>query len=99
MSPFARLVAGSCRIATGCHWCGRRIALTPPCTSFHHFRLVETVFETPAYRWVPWRAWPEFERDFNAARAQLHVALDAYEADYDSICETVLKTFRQLAAD
>jgi hypothetical protein len=62
----------------------------------YHFRLVETVFETPAYRWVPWRAWPEFERDFNAARAQLHVALDAYEADYDAIRETVLETFRQL---
>jgi hypothetical protein len=65
----------------------------------YHFRLVETVFETPAYRWVPWRAWPEFERDFNAARAQLRVALDAYEADYDAIRETVLETFRQLAAD
>ena len=57
------------------------------------------MFETPAYRWVPWRAWPEFERDFNAARAQLRVALDAYEADYDAIRETVLETFRQLAAD
>src|ERR1700694_2627150 len=65
----------------------------------YHFRLVETVFETPAYRWVPWRAWPEFERDFNAARTQLHVALDAYEADYDAIRKTVLETFRQLAAD
>ena len=65
----------------------------------YHFRLVETVFETPAYRWVPWRAWPEFERDFNAARSQLRTALDAYEDDYDAIRETVLETFRQLAAD
>ena len=32
-SPFARLAAGSCRIATGCHCCGRRIAPTRPCTS------------------------------------------------------------------
>jgi hypothetical protein len=33
----------------------------------YHFRLVETLFETPAYRWLPWRAWPEFERELAAA--------------------------------
>ncbi len=26
----------------------------------YHLRLLETVFETPSYRWVPWRAWPRF---------------------------------------
>ena len=65
----------------------------------YRFRLVETVFETTAYRWVPWRAWPEFEREFNAAERQLQAALDAYETDYATIRETVLSTFRELAAD
>src|ERR671930_542121 len=37
----------------------------------YHFRLVETVFETSAYRWLPWRAWPEFERAFGAASSRL----------------------------
>jgi hypothetical protein len=65
----------------------------------YHFRLVETVFETPSYRWVPWRAWPAFESGFLQAQANLAVALDAYEADYAAIQETVLEAFRQLAAD
>ena len=65
----------------------------------YHFRLVETVFETPAYRWLPWRAWPEFEREFNAAQGRLRTALEAYEADFEAIRETVVQTFRQLAAD
>ena len=65
----------------------------------YHFRLIETVFETPAYRWVPWRAWTEFEREFNAAQAQLRAALEVYETDFAAIRETVLETFRQLAAD
>jgi hypothetical protein len=34
-------------------------------------------FETPAYRWVPWRAWPEFERRFETERARLDQALHA----------------------
>jgi hypothetical protein len=49
--------------------------------------------------YLPWRAWPEFEREFNAAERQLQVALDAYETDYATIRETVLGTFRELAAD
>jgi hypothetical protein len=48
---------------------------------------------------VPWRAWPEFEREFNAAQARLSAALDTYETDFEAIRETVLETFRQLAAD
>jgi hypothetical protein len=65
----------------------------------YHFRLVETVFETAAYRWLPWRAWPEFERAFAAASSRLTEALADYEANFGSIRETVLATFRQLAAD
>ena len=64
-----------------------------------HFRLVETVFETSAYRWLPWRAWPEFERAFAAASSRLAEALDDYQENFGSIRETVLAAFRQLAAD
>src|SRR5206468_1638172 len=65
----------------------------------YHFRLVETIFETSAYRWLPWRAWPEFERAFAGASARLGEALDVYEANFGSIRETVLGAFDQLAAD
>jgi hypothetical protein len=65
----------------------------------YSFRLVETVLETTAYRWVPWRAWPTFERSFEAALTQLRTALGRYESDYRTIRETVLDTFRELAAD
>ena len=65
----------------------------------YHFRLVETVFESPSYRWVPWRAWSRFEEEFNAAQVRLRSALDAYDRDFDEIRGTVIATFRQLAAD
>jgi hypothetical protein len=65
----------------------------------YHFRLVETIFETPSYRWVPWRAWPAFEREFEVAQSRLRAALEAYERDYVLIRETVLDAFRQLAGD
>src|SRR5438067_2563832 len=65
----------------------------------YHFRLVETIFETSAYRWLPWRAWPEFERAFGGANARLAEALDAYDANFSSIREMVLGAFGQLAAD
>lgn len=63
------------------------------------FRLVETVLETTAFRWIPWRAWPIFEEAFDQAQAQLQLALDRYEANYTTIRATVLGTFCQLAAD
>jgi hypothetical protein len=44
----------------------------------HHFRLVETVFETSAWRWVPWTAWPEFERQFGLTQGRLRKALETY---------------------
>ena len=47
----------------------------------YRFQLVETVFETVQYRWVPWRAWPEFDRAFTAAREQLRRALEQYESN------------------
>lgn len=65
----------------------------------HHFRLVETVFETSAWRWVPWTAWPEFERQFGLTQGRLRKALETYEANYDAVRETTLQTFRGLASD
>ena len=48
---------------------------------------------------MPWRAWPEFERAFAGACTRLNYALDAYEANFDSIWKSVLTAFRQLAGD
>jgi hypothetical protein len=65
----------------------------------YRFQLVETVFETVQYRWVPWRAWPEFERAFTAAREQLRRVLEQYESNYPAIRDQVLGTFAGLATD
>jgi len=65
----------------------------------YQFRLVETVFETSEYRWIPWRAWSEFEHEFDAAQARLRGALQAYETNFESIRQTVLETFEQLGTD
>src|SRR3954451_25083697 len=50
----------------------------------YRFTLTETLFETPAFRWVPWSAFEAFERDFRAAQDALEAArtnaLDQYEA-------------------
>src|SRR5439155_21276435 len=65
----------------------------------YHFRLIETLFETVSYRWIPWSAWQAFERAFAAEPAQLRAALDAYKTDFPTIRDRVLGAFRQLAAD
>jgi hypothetical protein len=65
----------------------------------YRFRLTETVFETASYRWIPWRAFAEFEATFNASVANLEEAKSAVLADYDRIREEVLDTFTRLASD
>jgi hypothetical protein len=65
----------------------------------YRFQLVEMVFESPAYRWLPWRAWPEFERAFAVEQARLAEALDAYETDHALIREQALEAFGRLADD
>lgn len=65
----------------------------------YRFRLTETVFETAAYRWIPWRAFAEFEAAFNSAIASLEEAKDAVLINYDRIREEVLETFTRLATD
>ncbi len=63
----------------------------------YQFRLTKTLFETPAYRWIPWRAFTEFESAFESATKNLNVAKQAVLKDYDSIRNEVLETFTKLA--
>ena len=65
----------------------------------YRFTLVETLFETSAYRWVPWRAFETFEASFRAAQAALDAAKTAVLDVYDPVREEVLEGFLQLAAD
>ncbi|MBI4496635.1 MAG: hypothetical protein HY689_01890 [Chloroflexi bacterium] len=65
----------------------------------YRFRLTETLFETPAYRWIPWRAFDAFESEFDAARAALESAKESVLEQYDAVREEVIATILQLAAD
>jgi hypothetical protein len=65
----------------------------------YHFRVVESVFESPAYRWVPWRAWLAFEERFQAERTSLSQALDAYANDFEAIQVQAEQTFGRIIAD
>lgn len=71
--------------------------------ALHHysyrFTLTETLFETPAYRWVPWSAFEAFERDFLSAQEALVAAKDAALGEYPAMREEMVETFLQLAAD
>lgn len=84
----------------------RRPLLTPAAQAHaalhkysYHFRLTETLFETPAYRWLPWRAFPAFEAAFHVAAARLETARQRALDNYDLIRAEVLATFSQLADD
>lgn len=63
----------------------------------YQFRLTETIFQTPAFRWVPLRAFSEFESAFNTALDHLNSAKQSVLNDYDSIRSEVLETFTKLA--
>ncbi len=65
----------------------------------YHFRLTETLFETPAYRWVPWRAFTEFESAFNRACTNLNEARRKVLDQYDEVRQEVIAIFRQVTAD
>src|SRR6266542_2262738 len=65
----------------------------------YQFRLTETLFETPAYRWVPWRAFTEFEAAFDKACDNLDEARRKVLDQYDEIRLEVSHTFRQVATD
>jgi hypothetical protein len=84
----------------------RRPLLTPVSqahTALHkysyQFRLTETLFETPAYRWVPWRAFTEFESAFNRACGNLDDARQQALDQYDQIRDEVIATFGQVSTD
>ena len=84
-----------------------RLALLRPAGRAHaalrkysyRFRLTETLFETPAYRWVPWRAFETFEREFRAAQGALEAARAGVLERYDAVRGEVVETFLRLAAD
>lgn len=63
------------------------------------FRLTETVFETPAYRWVPWRAFETFEGAFEQAQEGLEAAKRSVLDQYDVVQAEVVETFQRLADD
>lgn len=65
----------------------------------YRFRLTETLFETPAYRWIPWRAFEAFEREFTAAQDGLATAKAEVLEQYDAVREEVVEIFLRLAAD
>ncbi len=65
----------------------------------YHFTLTETLFETPAYRWIPWRAFETFERDFQATQTALDAAKTTALEDYNALREEVIATFLELATD
>ncbi len=65
----------------------------------YRFRLTETMFESPSYRWIPWRAFDAFEREFRAAQAALEEARAAVLEEYDAVREEVVETILRLAAD
>jgi len=65
----------------------------------YHFRLTETVFESPVYRWIPWRAFETFERDFETAQDDLEIAKIDILSQYEVVREEVVETFLRLAAD
>ena len=65
----------------------------------YHFTLTETLFETPAYRWVPWGAFETFEKEFHVAELALDSAKAEVLEQYEAMREEVVETFLQLAAD
>jgi hypothetical protein len=65
----------------------------------YRFRLVETVLETTAFRWLPWRAFRAFEAEFRAAQADLEAARGAVLDRYPAVREEVVATFLDVAAD
>ena len=65
----------------------------------YHFRLVETLFESPAYRWIPWQAFTEFETAFNKASDNLRRAKQKVLDHYDAVRGEVIATFRRVASD
>ncbi len=55
--------------------------------------------ETPAYRWVPWRAFTEFEAAFDKACDNLNKARQKVLDDFEESRDEVVVTFRQVASD
>ena len=65
----------------------------------YRFSICETLFESPAYRWVPWQAFETFEAEFKAAVQALEAAKADVLDHYDEACDEVVSAFLQLARD
>ncbi len=65
----------------------------------YRFTLMETLFEQPSYRWIPWTAFEQFEAEFKAAQEALQAAKVHVLDHYEAVRERVVATFLQLAAD
>jgi hypothetical protein len=63
------------------------------------FRLTETLFETPAYRWVPWSAFETFDAEFQANLAELEAARSGVLDHHETVRAEVVETFLRLASD
>jgi len=84
-----------------------RLPLLRPAAQAHNalhrysytFRLTETLFETPAYRWVPWKAFEAFQHEFERVQVALEDAKAAVLDRYDAVQADVVETFLCLAED
>ncbi len=84
-----------------------RLALLRPAGRAHaalhrysfRFTLTETLFETPAYRWIPWSAFEAFEQEFKAAQAALDLARQEVIDNHAAVRQEVIDTFVALAED
>ena len=65
----------------------------------YRFRLTETLFETPAYRWVPWSAYETFDAEFQANLAELEAARTEVLVHFEEVRAEVVETFLRLAND
>lgn len=65
----------------------------------YRFRLTETLFETPAYRWVPWSAFDTFDTEFQASLSALEAARTEVLDHYEVVRAEVVETFLRLAND
>lgn len=84
-----------------------RLALQRPAHRAHtvltkhsyRFKLTEALFQSSAYRWVPVKAFTDFEEEFAETVSELEAAKQNAVAHYDEITEEVRRTFTELAID
>jgi hypothetical protein len=63
------------------------------------FTLCESLWGTCEYKWIPWDAFENFEREYRKACETLSIAKAEVLAKYDSILLTLRESFAELAED